>query len=437
MNRVKLGEIAEIYDGAHATPKKTSEGPIYLGLDAISDDCCLIPSEYVHLSEEDYQQWTKKVVPQAGDIVFSYEATIGRYARIPEGMKCALGRRLAVVRPCKDKVDTDWLFYYFRSPAWTKFIENHVYRGSTVNRVSIEDYPSYPVEVPNLSEQRKVSAILGAIDDKIALNKRLCAELEETARLVYDYWFTQFDFPDENGKPYKSSGGKMVWNEELKREIPEGWKTARASDLFDLERGYSYSSGDLSEQDEVPFISLACFGRKLDYRSQELKHLKDGVRCSSWVKPNDMLIACTDLTRGADIIGCPIRVPDQFDKYAYSMDLAKVINLSRDVKRGYLYQSLRTNWFHKFAKGHTSGTNVIHLNLDVFKWFSLAIPPVKLQERYDGICHYLFTLSDIELREDVELVATRDSLLPMLMNGQIKVSIASDASGTVDAKATS
>lgn len=298
----------------------------------------------------------------------------------------------------------------------------------------------HDIKVPfikSLDEQKAIAGLLGAIDDKIELNKRVCDELEETAQLVYDYWFTQFDFPDENGKPYKSSGGKMVWNEELKREIPEGWKTARASDLFDLERGYSYSSGDLSEQDEVPFISLACFGRKLDYRSQELKHLKDGVRCSSWVKPNDMLIACTDLTRGADIIGCPIRVPDQFDKYAYSMDLAKVINLSRDVKRGYLYQSLRTNWFHKFAKGHTSGTNVIHLNLDVFKWFSLAIPPVELQERYDGICHNLFTLSDIELREDVELVATKDSLLPMLMNGQIKVSIASDASGTVDAKATS
>ena len=143
-----IGDIAAVYDGPHATPKKTAEGPIYLGIDAISNDGQLIPSAFAHLSEEDYPKWTKRVEPQEDDIVFSYEATIGRYAMIPGGFRGSLGRRLAVIRVDKAKVNPRWLYYYFLSPAWGTFIENHTYHGSTVDRVSVEDYPTYKIPLP-------------------------------------------------------------------------------------------------------------------------------------------------------------------------------------------------------------------------------------------------------------------------------------------------
>ena len=87
------------------------------------------------------------------------------------------------------------------------------------------------LSLPSFAAQEIIARVLGAIDDKIALNKKMMTELEDTARLIYDYWFTQFDFPDENGRPYCSSGGKMVYNKTLKREIPEGWEAGTLSNL--------------------------------------------------------------------------------------------------------------------------------------------------------------------------------------------------------------
>ena len=109
--RIVIKEICEVYDGPHATPKKTVDGPVYLGIDAITDDGKINAKEFAHLSEEDYIKWTKRVTPQYGDIVFSYEATLGRYALIPKDFYGCLGRRLAIIRNVSKDIDTLWLYY--------------------------------------------------------------------------------------------------------------------------------------------------------------------------------------------------------------------------------------------------------------------------------------------------------------------------------------
>lgn len=423
MNRIKLGECClSVTDGEHGSPKSTSNGEYrFLNNNNLTDSGVVINNGDRRISKEAFEAIRRRTKLSKGDVLIATCGTLGKTCVLSEDPRnYDFSRSVGIIKPDSKKLDGRYLHYFFSLPSSQHRIER-IATGGVQKHFYIADMNDFDLFLPSLKDQEAVAGLLGTIDNKIALNKRLCADLEAIAKLLYDYWFVQFDFPDENGKPYKSSGGKMVWNEELKCEIPAAWTVAHASDLFDLERGYSYSSGDLSEQSGVPFISLACFGRKLDYRSEELKHLKDGVEYASWVKPNDMLIACTDLTRGADIIGCPIRVPNQFDRYVYSMDLAKVINLSQDVKQSYLYQSLRTDWFHKFAKGHTSGTNVIHLNLDVFKWFALVVPPIELQKGYEKICRNLFDLSDLRLCENVELETIRDFLLPLLMNGQVTI----------------
>ena len=416
---MKVKQFATVVSGA--TPSK--KHPEYYGGDIVwftPKDLSDSGRKYMKcgqlsLTKDGFDSCSASMIP-AHSVLMSSRAPIGLLA-INE-TECCTNQGFKSIVPNQEICLTEYLYYYLKQNI--KAVES-LGSGTTFKEVDKASLEDMNIELPSIAEQHAVSSVLSVLDDAIDNNNSICADLEAAAKLLYDYWFVQFDFPDENGKPYKSSGGKMVWSDELKREIPDGWTVAHASDLFDLERGYSYSSGDLSEQSAVPFISLACFGRKLDYRSEELKHLKDGVEYASWVKPNDMLIACTDLTRGADIIGCPIRVPDQFDRYVYSMDLAKVINLSQDVKQSYLYQSLRTDWFHKFAKGHTSGTNVIHLDLDVFKWFALAVPPIELQESYEKICRNLFALSDLRLCESVELETIRNFLLPLLMNGQVTI----------------
>ena len=179
--RIAIKDICRVYDGPHATPQKTLSGPIYLGIDAITEDGTLDPSQFSHLSEEDYIKWTKRVTPQYGDIVFSYEATLGRYALIPENFYGCLGRRLAVIRNVSPDIDTRWLYYYFRSPEWTNFIQSKTVKGSTVNRISVEDFPSYTIPHVPFDTQKKIVNVLSSIDGKIAtnsaINDNLCSKV--------------------------------------------------------------------------------------------------------------------------------------------------------------------------------------------------------------------------------------------------------------------
>ena len=184
--RIVIKEICEVYDGPHATPKKTVDGPVYLGIDAITDDGKINAKEFAHLSEEDYIKWTKRVTPQYGDIVFSYEATLGRYALIPKDFYGCLGRRLAIIRNISKDIDTLWLYYYFLSPEWKQFIQSKIIKGSTVNRISVEDFPTYTVPNISIKVQRKIANILSKIDEKIALNNNINDNLEQQMHLIFE-----------------------------------------------------------------------------------------------------------------------------------------------------------------------------------------------------------------------------------------------------------
>ena len=173
MDMIRIGDVCDVIDGPHATPKKISNGPVYLGIDAITSDGRINQNEYAYLSEEDYKKWTRRVEPRFGDMVFSYEATLGRYALIPEGFRGALGRRLAVIRPKSNQINIKWLMYYFLSPTWDAFIKNNTVKGSTVDRISVEDFPNFLI--PNISrtQQDKIVSILSPLDEKIEVNKKI------------------------------------------------------------------------------------------------------------------------------------------------------------------------------------------------------------------------------------------------------------------------
>lgn len=168
-----LQHVCDIIDGPHATPTKTESGPVYLGIDAITEDGRLNEADFAHLSVEDYKKWTRRVTPTEGDIVFSYEATLGRYAVIPKGFYGCLGRRLAVIRNRSEAINTKWLYYYFRSPEWDAFIRRNTIKGSTVNRISVEDFPNYTIPAVKREQQDRIAGILGAIDKKISTNNAI------------------------------------------------------------------------------------------------------------------------------------------------------------------------------------------------------------------------------------------------------------------------
>lgn len=416
-----IGDIAKVYDGPHATPKKTADGPIYLGIDAISNDGHLIPESYAHLSEEDLPKWTKRIEPQEDDIVFSYEATLGRYAIIPHGFRGALGRRLAVVRVDKTIVNPRWLYYYFLSPAWGTFIDNHTYHGSTVDRISVEDYPTYKVPLPDLASQDAAVSVLTAIDNKIANNKKLMAELEATARLIYDYWFTQFDFPDKNGSPYRSSGGKMVWSSELKREIPDEWQiipVRNACSIIDClhskkpDECYEAEDAFLLQLDNLVDIGMLDLSWKYYVSTADYKEWTSRIE----LRDGDMVITNAGRVGGMARIGQgvvtgmgrnmtgirPVSIPAMFMWYFFQ---------SPEMQR-------------QIANNTDSGSFFGSLNVIGIKSLMFVLPPsgsMGLLNQFSDHVEPLRRRAEALQQENLELMELRNWLLPVLMNGQATI----------------
>ena len=293
-------------------------------------------------------------------------------------------------------------------------------KGSKMPRGDKDQIMRYELPTFTPTEEENIGNMMVDIMSKINVNRQINDNLEAMAKQLYDYWFVQFDFPNEEGKPYKSSGGAMVWNEKLKREIPQGWDISDVKSLIGpIERGVSYSSDEILDTSATPMINLACFSKSGDYRLGEMKFFSGNIPEAKLISPMDMLIACTDMTQGADIIGRPILASNEFKQYTFSTDLALVI--PKGKLKMYLYYTLRTPFYHKYIRPFASGTTVKHLNLIGVENYVLPIPPMEIQSKFEDAISPIKEQQSKNLNEIVALTKQRDELLPLLMNGQASV----------------
>lgn len=391
--KVKIRDIADVIDGPHATPHKTKKGPFYLGIDAVLPDGTIDLTKSAHLSEKDWKKWTKKVNPQQNDIVFSYEATLGRYAIISHDFKGALGRRLAIIRIKRnDIVDTHWLYYFFKSSIWEKYISQRIVYGSTVTRIPVKDYPDYELELPPIEEQRRISGLLRKIDKKIVLNKNFSKELESMAKTIYDYWFLQFEFPDKDGKPYKSNGGKMVWNDQLKQEIPEGWEVSIVKNILgDYPRTKTIESKEYNSGSLYPIIDQS----------------KDSYICGytdnkDYVLNLDDAIVFGDHSNKSKYVNFP---------FARGADGTQILNSNNPRLPNYLlYQEIIA--LPEIEKGYSR-------HFKFLKAQNITIPTLDITKKYMSIVSNMLLQQRKIIKENQQLHSLRDFLLPMLMNGQV------------------
>ncbi|MFI9758153.1 restriction endonuclease subunit S [Streptomyces sp. NPDC051963] len=190
-----IGDVATVFDGPHATPKKTTDGPWFLSISSL-DQGRLRLAESAHLSEEDFAKWTRRVTPQEGDVLFSYETRLGDAALMPDGIRACLGRRMGLLRPKRDQVDPSFLLYVYLAPEFQAVINSRQIRGATVDRIPLVDLPSWPIRLPDLGEQKAICSVLGALDDKIAVNERIASTYEALLQLRFAE-LGMADEPDE------------------------------------------------------------------------------------------------------------------------------------------------------------------------------------------------------------------------------------------------
>ncbi len=411
---VPIREVCEgIFDGPHATPAPSESGPIFLGIKNVTEDGHLDLSDIRHISEEEYPHWTRRVEPRAGDIVFSYEATLNRYARIPDGFRGCLGRRMALIRPDESKASGSFLYYYFFGGEWRSAIAQNTLIGSTVDRIPIARFPEFLINIPSLPTQRKIAAILSAYDDLIENNLRRIKILEEMAQALYREWFVKFRFPGhEHARFVDSPLGR----------IPEGWQIKALGEMAQTYRGRSYRSADLADEGGLPFINLKCVDRDGGFRRSGLKRYVGQYKDSHIARKGDIVIAVTDMTQERRIVARAALVPTVDRGCAvYSMDLVRIEPLPQ-MPKVFLYGMLRFSSFADDVKQHANGVNVLHLAPDRITDFEFPVPSHDLMRCFAG--HLVDVLEQIDVLENQceVLRRTRDLLLPKLISGEVDVS---------------
>lgn len=153
---VSIGDVADVFDGPHATPRTVDSGPIFLGISSLQDGAINL-GETRHVTPDDYRQWTRRVKPQTDDVVFSYETRLGQAAIIPEGLECCLGRRMGLVRVNRKRVDPRYFVYQYISPSFRAFLDSKTVRGATVDRIALKEFPSFPIKLPTLDDQTRIA----------------------------------------------------------------------------------------------------------------------------------------------------------------------------------------------------------------------------------------------------------------------------------------
>lgn len=299
--------------------------------------------------------------------------------------------------------DNDFLYYFLLQEQILRYVESMQLRTAGQTGVELDSLYEYPVRLPDIVSQRKIANVLLKLDAKIELNNKIISELESMAKTLYDYWFLQFDFPDENGKPYKSSGGKMVYNEELKREIPDGWEVGLLKDYAEILAG-----GDKPDDLSLNKTVDKCF--EVISNGSENRGIC-GFTANSRIK----VPAITISARGS--VGYTFLRLEPF---------TPVIRLICMIPfdDSYLTFLAETMKHIKFSK---NGSIQQQLTIPDLSDYRFVFPCHDVANKFNELV-FDFELRKLKaIKENRDLASLRDFLLPMLMNGQVTFKDAAEA----------
>lgn len=395
-----------VFDGTHATPKPAKKGYKLLTSKNILNGSLNTEDAY-YISEKDYAEINRRSQVHQWDILFSMIGTVGNVCLVTDSHINYAIKNMGVFS-CRDEKKAKWLYYYLQSP-YAQSIINHYMNGAVQKFLPLDFLRNFPVPEYKKSSER-ITNILWSIDTKIQANDEASATLESLAKTIYDYWFLQFDFPDENGRPYKSSGGKMVWNEELKREIPEGWKVSRLGEKCTCLLGGTpsrehpeYWNGRINwiNSSEVNNFRISKCSETIT--EEGLKHT------STYLMPkNTVVIAITGATLGQVSIL-------NIDACANQSVVGVLEN--EDMPTEYIYPCVLTSLKRLLLQ--QTGAAQPHVNKNDIMNLPVILPPQHLMGDYMIKVKVLYQSIMNNESENVRLSSLRDFLLPMLMNGQV------------------
>ena len=325
------------------------------------------------------------------------------------GEKIIHGMNVLRIKTNQDILDPIFASYLFRTSLFKRHIDN--IRKDAINQSSfaLSDLKNIELYIPTVKEQNKIAYTLQLLDSKITLNRQINDNLEAMAKQLYDYWFVQFDFPNEEGKPYKSSGGVMVWNEKLKREIPQGWHCGTLLDIAEYTNGLACQKYRPTDNNKLPVIKI--------------KEMHDGLSADTeWIKadiPDDVKVFDGDV-----LFSWSASLEVMLWAYGnggLNQHIFKVTSKNGYPRSFYFYQLIHyVGVFKQMAEARK--TTMGHITQDHLRQSTIALPSnVDIANKLEEKLCPIFDEIVKNNQEIMALTKQRDELLPLLMNGQASV----------------
>lgn len=382
---------SKIIDCPHSTPKWLDEGiPVVRNYNLV--DGHIDTSNLSYVDESTYLDRIKRAKPEEGDIIISREAPMGVVGIVPKGFKCCLGQRLVLLKVDRSKCDPQYLLYALLSNIVQVQIHRIDLTGSIVSNLNIPDMKKLLIPMVN-ENMDKVGGYLQSIDSKISNNNAIAQQLEAMAKTIYDYWFLQFEFPNEEGKPYRSSGGRMIWNEELQQEIPEGWTSTRLKDIIVENPKSKIKVSDVKNDGEIPFFTSGA-----DILSTN-ESIVSGLNCY--------------LNTGGNA-----DVKYYYGEASYSTD-TWCITAENETK--YILPFVLNKIKPSMDKVFFQGTGLRHLQKNLLREYQFCFPDSNVVKEFSKLASDIFKKQHYLLEENKKLESLKQFLLPLLMNGQVTI----------------
>lgn len=419
MNKsITLSQITtSIFDGKHGDCENLKGSGLYFISVKDLSDYNINYYNAREITPNDFEQNYKRTNLEEGDTIYANTGdTIGKSIFVKNNKlvsKTSFQKSIAVLKPNINIIEPRYLYYLmkYETPRLRK-----VATGSGQKNLLLSTMRDFKVTIHDRKRQKQICSLLGLLDDKIEINNKINDELENMAKTIYDYWFLQFEFPNEEGKPYKSSGGKMIWNEELKREIPEGWKVNNILNVCDVvDCLHSKKPTYCKEYEDYYLLTLENLTEK-GYIDLSKKYYISKTDYEIWtsrilVKENDFVV--TNAGRAGDIGKIPYGV-----KCAIGRNLTAI--RPKNINPYYLRQFFKSNYLKEQVLSNLDcGSFFMSFNVKSIKSLNVLIPNEDIMKKSIDILKPIILKIENNIVENQELTSLRDFLLPLLMNGQV------------------
>ena len=409
-NRTKVLKINQIVRTVSETHKFDKDKLIAINTSDVENG--VMGSGTLTSVDELKGQFKKTIVKD--DILFSeIRPANRRFAKVTteDTKDYVVSTKLMVLRKYNEDVDLEYFYYCLTNQPFLDILQRRAEnRIGSFPQITFDLLSEYAFPIPPISEQKRISSVIATLDKKIALNRAINQNLEAMAKLLYDYWFVQFDFPNEEGKPYKSSGGEMLWNDKLKRNIPVGWHCGNLFEIAVFTNGLACQKFR-PKDDEVP-LPVIKIREMHDGISVDTEEVTSNIPESVKVYNGDVLFswsASLEVMLWAYGLG------------GLNQHIFKVTSANDFPKSFYYFQLLDyVNVFKKMAEARK--TTMGHITQDHLQQSTIAIPDNKdIADKFEELISPIFR-QIVKLQEEISnLIKQRDELLPLLMNGQITI----------------